>query len=110
MTVHINIPLLNQKEGTSFNATAYFRSGDAASAPTTASYRLDCLSTGTVLQDWTSLTPAVSITIPITATNNAIQDNSNRYEKKQLTVAANPDTATQEREYVTYKIENIRGF
>jgi len=108
--VYINIPQLKQKEGSSFTATAFFRLDDAANAPTTASYRIDCLSTGKVLQDWTSLTPAVSNTIAITATHNAIQNQSNKFEKKQISVAANPDTATQVRESVEYKIENIRNF
>ena len=108
--VYINIPRLIQKEGSSFSATAFFRNGQAASVPTTAKYRIDCLKTGKVLQDWTSLTVAVSIAIPITATHNAIQDQSNRYEKKQITVAADPDTATQVRESIVYKIENIRNF
>jgi len=108
--VYINIPQLEQQEGSSFNATAYFRNGEAAEAPTTAKYRIDCLKTGTVLQEWTTLSPAVSNSIAITAAHNAIQDQSNKFEKKQLTVAANPDTATQFRAVTTWKVKNIRGF
>ena len=107
--LYITIPQLKQKEGSSFTATAYFRDGEAASAPTTAKYRVDCLTTGTTLQDWTTLTPAVSNSIAITATHNAIQDQSNKTEKKQITVSGNHDTATQFRNTVTYKIENIRN-
>jgi len=107
--VYINIPQPTQQEGSSFTATAYFRNADTAEAPTTAKYRVDCLTTGKTVQEWTTLTPAESIAISITATHNAIQDNSNRFEKKQITVAANPDTATQFRAVRTYKVENIRG-
>lgn len=110
MSVYIKIPQLTVKEGSAFTATSYFRSGEAASAPTTASYRVDCLTTGKVLTDWASLTPAASIAISISPTENAIQNVANRDEIKQLTVARDPDTATQERESVTWKVENIRGF
>lgn len=107
---YIKIPFLKQQEGSSFTATAYFRNADAAEAPTTAKFRLDCLTTGKVLQDWTTLTPAASISISITATHNAIQNQSNRFEKKQLTVSSNHGTATQHRETAQWMVENIRGF
>ena len=110
--IYIKIPYFKQREGSSFSATAYGRnaSTDAAEAPTTAKYRVDCITTGKVLTDWTTLTPASSMAISITATENAIQDQANRFEKKQLTVAANPDTATQYRAVVTWKVENIKNF
>lgn len=107
--IFIQIPQLKQQEGSSFTATAYGRNGQTAEAPTTAKYRLDCLTTGTKLTDWTTLTPAASMAISITSTENAIQDQSNRFEKKQLTVAANPDTATQYRAVAIWKVENIRN-
>jgi len=110
MEVFINTPQLAFKEGSAFTATAYFRDNDTALAPTTASYRVDCLTTGKVLTDWTTLTPAASIAISITPTENAIQDDSNRTEKKQITVSADPDTTTQVRGTVTYKVQDIRGF
>jgi len=108
--VYINIPKLQQKEGSSFSATAFGRNGATAEAPTTAKYRVDCITTGKVLTDWTTLTPAASMAIAITATHNAIQDQSNRREKKQLTVSANHGTATQYRDAVTWQVENIRNF
>ena len=107
---HIQIPNPTVKEGSSFTATVKFRASGAASAPTTAKYRLDCLTTGQRLVDWTSLSVAASIDIPITATNNAIQNQYNTTEKKQLTVASDPDTSTQTRDTMVYKVENIRGF
>jgi len=108
--IFIQIPQLRIKEGSSFNATASFRSGAAASAPSTAKYRVDCITTGKVLQDWTSLTVAASVTIAMTATFNAIQNQNNRSEIKQLTVETEEDTTTQTRESRTYVVENIRGF
>ena len=105
--VHVSIPIIKTQEGSSFNATAYFRSGGSASASTTAKYRVDCLTTGKELTDWTSLTPAVSISIALTATHNAIQWQSNRIEKKQLIVASDPGETDQTRDKVTWIVENI---
>jgi choline dehydrogenase-like flavoprotein len=92
--VYITLPKPQTNEGSSFTATAYFRSGDAEDTPTVAKYRVDCLTTGKKLTDWTSLTPSVSNSITMTATHNAMQDENNTRERKQITVAANPDTST----------------
>jgi len=107
--VYISIPVVKTQEGSSFNATAYFRSAGSASASTTAKYRVDCLTTGKQLTDWTSLTPAVSISIALTATHNAIQWQSNRFERKQLIVASDPGETDQTRDKVTWKVENIEN-
>lgn len=110
--IAIQIPRPRVKEGSAFTATAYFRdrATAAADAPTAVKYRVDCLTTGKVLADWTTVSAAASVSIPLTATHNAIQSQCNRYEVRQLTVAADPDTAEQARESVTYEVENIRGF
>ena len=107
--VHISIPVIKTQEGSSFNATAYFRSAGTASASTTAKYRVDCLTTGKELTDWTTITPAVSITIALTATHNAIQWQTNRIEKKQLIVASDPGGAGQTRDKATWIVENIEN-
>ena len=108
--VFISVPNPITIEGSSFNVTAYFRdSSNAAEAPTTSKYRIDCLSTGKELLDWTTLTPAVSNSIAITATYNAIQNSSNTTEKKQITVAANPGGATQTRDVAIWLTENVSG-
>ena len=107
--VYVSIPVTKTQEGSSFNATAYFRSGGSASASTTAKYRVDCLTTGKELQDWTTLIPALSISIPITATFNAIQWQTNRFEKKQLIVASDPGETDQTRDKVVWKVENIEN-
>ena len=104
------VPHLQTKEKSSFNATAYFRVGTTATAPTTAKYRVDNVTTNKELKDWTSLTPAVSNTIAMTSTFNKIQNESNRIEKVMLTVAADPDGDTETRDSVTWNILNFRAF
>lgn len=107
--VYISIPNPKVQEGSSFTATAYFRENGTATAPTTAKYRIDDLTNDTVVTDWTPLTPAASIEITITATENGISSDC-RFEKKQLTVASDPDTSTQKRNIAVWKVNNIRGF
>ena len=107
---YLYIPNPKVKEGSSFTATVYFRSGKSSDTPSTAKYRVDCLTTGKNLTAWTSLTPATSVNISITPTENAIQYSENKTEKKQITVAADPDTSTETRSVAIYKVENIRGF
>ena len=105
----VTVPKPIVDERSSFSATSYFRSGESASAPTTAHYRIDCLATGTTIVDWTSLSAAVSITIPVTSANNKIQG-GNRLERKQMTVAADKGTTTETRDVVTWQVRNIGGF
>jgi hypothetical protein len=109
-TVSIQIPRPKVKEGSSFTATAYFRASGAASTPTNVYYRIDSLTTGENIADWTSVSAAGNVSISITATHNAIRNQCNRMEKLQLTVDADHDMSTQVRESVSWEVENVRGF
>lgn len=110
--VTIKIPRPQVREGSAFTATAYCRdrATAAASVPTNLYYRVDCLTTGKELAGWTSVSAASSASISITATHNAIQDQSNAYETKQLTVSADHGLSTQVRETAVWTVSNIRGF
>lgn len=109
--IAIQLPGTKWKEGSAFTATAYFRtrSTAAASTPTTIHYRIDCLTTGKELADWTSVSAAGNVSISITGTHNAIQSDGNRYERKQLTVMADQDLSTQHREKAVWRVENLYG-
>lgn len=100
------------KESSSVTATARFR--DRASAdevtPTNVYYRLDCLTTGKALTDWTSATPGETVDITITPTQNAMQSDCNVRERKQITVAADYGLSTEFRESLVYEIENVKTF
>lgn len=109
-TVAIQLPRLRVNEGSSFVATAYFRTDGDESTPTNVYYRIDNLTTGEVIADWTSVSAAANASISVTATHNAIRSQCNRAEKLQLTVDADHDLATQVREAVVYEVENVRGF
>jgi hypothetical protein len=109
--VTVKIPRLSVREGSAFTATAYFRdrATAASSTPTSAKYRVDCLTTRKQLTDWTALTPAGSIEIAMAGTHSDIQDDSNQYERKQLTVAGDYGLATQVMETATWQVVNAFG-
>lgn len=109
--IEIQIPKSVWKEKSAFIATAYFRlrSTAAAVTPTTVHYRVDDLTTGLQLQDWTSVSTASNVSIAITATFNAIQDDSSHRERKQLTVKADDGLDTQHIETIEWQIVNLLG-
>ena len=109
--IEIQIPRPLVEEGSALTATAYFRdrATKAATTPTTVQYRLDCLSTCTVIADWTTATPGTSVSIPVTGPQNEIISDSNEREVKQLTVMADEGLVTQYRQSIRWRVENIYG-
>ena len=100
----------NYKEGQSFTATfKFFDSGFAPSTPATARYRIDCLTSGVTIRDWTVLTPTQSIDIAVTPTDNAIQNSQNPSERKQIVVQSNYGTDTQSVQSSDWTVENLQG-
>ena len=109
--VEIQLPKTRYLEESTFPATAYFRTRatKAALAPTTIHYRVDCLRTGKVLQDWTTVSAAANVTISMTSTFNEIQDDSSRFERKQLIVQADQGLSTQVNGKAIWRVENVQG-
>jgi hypothetical protein len=106
--VYLEIPKPRIREGNYFVATAKFRDGDSSTTPTTARYRVDCLTTGDAVTAWTTITPATSASISIGP--NTMQDNCNRYERRQVTVEADTGLTTQSRTTRVYRVENNLAF
>ena len=108
--LYINFPYPEVVEGSGFTATAYSRDGTAANTPTTAQYRIDCLTSGQIIKNWTALTPASAMNITITGSDNALKDQSNDYEMRQVTVEEDSGLDTQTRESGIYRVKNLGGF
>jgi hypothetical protein len=78
--------MFRKPEGTKITVTAKFKSAaNALTTPVNPRYRLTCETTGRVVTDWTALTPASSIAIPITT---AIVSRANEVERKTLEVTS----------------------
>lgn len=107
------VPFLEpyQKEKSSFTLSAYFRDdANAADTPATVEYRIDCLSTNKNILAWTSVTPGENVSITVKPSENAIQNEGHRKERKQITVAADRNTDTETRDTAIWICENIEGF
>ena len=110
--VEIQLPKTQVNEGAVFTATAYFRTRATkkASTPTNAYYRIDGLTTDTVLVDWTAISvPATNNAITITAAVNNIQNDSNRSERRQITVQADRGLTTLAVGTAFWTVRNLVG-
>lgn len=118
MRITVTSPLVQRRtlERSAFTLTARFfdDSTDAwsASTPTTADYRIDRVRVGEpscyeTVRDWTTLTPATSNSIAITAADNAITCDDLRDQQMQVTVRANAGLATQYQATYRYAVTNL---
>ncbi len=109
--VSIVLPKTRVLEENAFPLTAYFRlrSTKAASAPTTIRYRIDCLKTGAQIRDWTAVSAAANVTITITASDNEIENDSNRFERKQIIVQADAGLSGQVSGKAVWRVDNLTG-
>lgn len=98
-------------EGQSASITFYFYEDDGSTAatPTTARYRIDCLTTGRPVTDWTTLTVGSSITISITPTENRILNSRNKQERRQIVLQTEYGTNSQEVFKRDWIVENLQG-
>jgi hypothetical protein len=87
--VAIQLPKTRFREGSTFTVTANFREDNAAIAPEHVHYRIDCLTTGKKILDWTEVTTAASVSVSIKTT---IKNDRNRTERKQVMFSADQDT------------------
>ena len=111
MPIYLKLPDPTYNERSAFTTTAYYRNAsDAADTPTTIHYRVDDLTTNTVITNWTSATPGVSVDITITPTENRMISNRNKWERRQITVSADKGLSTETRDIVQYKVLNTGGF
>lgn len=74
--------------------------------PTTVKYRVDCLTTGVAMVNWTTVSPASSVSISIPVAAQAVNQEVNWREKRQVTVKANDGLSTQYLGTFTYYVEN----
>ena len=107
MNVHVQISDSIVQEGSYLSATAYFRQSDAATTPTTVEYKIFNLDTDEIVKDWTTVTPASSVSISNLAVTE-IEDK--RQERHELLVRADKNLATQAIGRRVYRVNNLRGF
>jgi hypothetical protein len=98
------------KEGTYYEVEAScFDSEGQPALPTTIEYSLYCLTNGRDIRTLTDVPIGVTVSIFATADENAIINNRNDYERKQMTVVCDRGLATQTTETIEWIVKNIRG-
>jgi hypothetical protein len=98
-----------KNEEDSFNLYAKsYDEDDEPSTPTTARYKIECLTSGRNIRAWTTLTPAQSMLIAVEPDDNAIVYNANRLERRQLTVQTDFDTVTQKVKTIEWDVRNLQ--
>lgn len=104
------LPLVDACSGTTINAWFRDRATSTASTPSTIRYRVDCLTNGRNVINWTSVSAANSAVFEIPGTRNGIIANGNDYETRQLMVELDTGLSTQVRNATTWKVKNNRTF
>jgi hypothetical protein len=84
------VPTLNEGSRC-FVKAKFFDNKERPQIPTSLSYKVQCETTGTLLQDWTSVTPGTQVEVQIDATLNSIVNRRNPIERKVVTFLANAD-------------------
>jgi hypothetical protein len=98
------------KEGTYYEVEAScFDSEGEPALPTTIEYSLYCLTNSRDIRTLTDVPIGVTVSIFATAAENAIINNRNDYERKQMTVVIDRGLATQTTETIEWIVKNIRG-
>src|SRR5688572_9643249 len=87
----------------------FLDTGGLPSIPTTARYRIECLTTQRMMRDWTEITPASEVEIIITSSDNAINNNRNSTERRLIIIQSNYDTDTQKSTTDEWVVRNLQG-
>ena len=103
----LSMPQRIVNERSALTVTARFRNRAALAdvTPTNAYWRVDDDQVGPIT-DWTSITPATTISIPVTSSTNAILNDTRMLETKILTVMSDRGLTTQYAESMSYQVRN----
>lgn len=106
------MPIYVNESSTLTVQTRFYNLSNDPTAPNSARYLIRDVSNDRLVRDWTAVTPAALVDIEIAASDNDIYDptpRQRRFEKRVLTVQANPGEATQYTDEFEYWIRNLAG-
>jgi len=97
-------------EGNAAWLTAQFQDKDGALAvPTSATYRVDDLTTGAAVRASTALPAASEVEIALDATDTALQNEGNMQERRRVTVTGVYGDGDQVSEQFDFLVKNLSG-
>ena len=97
------------EEGTLYVTVKFYDTNDTLFTPASADYRVDCLSSGSEIRNWTALTPATSVSIPLTGDDNRIVDGRHSREMRQLVVRYTDGSGNEQKSQAQYRVDNLQG-
>lgn len=96
-------------EGTTAYLTVTFKDkAGVNAAPTSATYRVDCLTTGTAIRAATALPAGASVELTLTKTDNRIVTPANVRERRRVTVVGTYGADDQVQEEYDYDVLNLK--
>lgn len=99
---------VNEK-GTLYVTVKFYDLDDDLFTPTSADYRVDCLTSGYEIRDWTAITPATSVTVTLTGEDNRIVDSRHSREIRQLVVRYVDEAGNEQKSQAQYRVDNLQG-
>jgi hypothetical protein len=100
----------NYNEGQSHTVTFTFLNNGVPASPLTARYRIDCLTTGNVIKDWTVIeSPGQVQTVAVGPSDNRIINQRNESERRQMVMQTNFDTEEQSVSDSEWTVKNLQG-
>lgn len=84
----------------------YDKNGDPET-PASITYRIDDVSSGAEIVSDTSMTPATSVDITVSANDNAILNANRRMEARRMTITAAYGASEQATEVVYWQVKNL---
>ena len=100
-------PVVNENSTSWLDVAFLDKDGDPAT-PSSVTYRVDCLSSGTVIRADTGITAASEVEIVLTPGDNAIVDQDHRVEKRLVTVTATFGAGDQHVSEYVYLVRNLK--
>ena len=86
----------------------FFDAEDNPDAPTTVSYRIDCLTNNQEVRGDTDITPAETVKIPLTSSENTLINETNKWEKRVVTVTAGYGTGDDVIRKYPYLVKTLK--
>lgn len=99
---------VNEK-GTVYVTVRFYDTTDSLFTPLTAAYRVDCLTSGHEIRDWTDVLPDQQIAIALTGEDNRIVDARHSREMRQLVVRYTDEAGNEQKSQVQYRVDNLQG-
>lgn len=95
-------------EGTSAWLTVTFKDkAGANAAPSSATYQVDCLTTGTAVRAATAMSAGASVEIALTESDTAIQNAGNATERRRVTVIGSYGAGDKVKAQYDFIVKNL---